>query len=240
MTTKTNKRCKKCGALKPLTEFYQYKKAKDGHQSNCKVCSLEISRQWRAENPKKVKEDIRRWRAKNPGKTRESCHQWYIKNAGRVRERKRQWRAENAEKIRESKRRWRAENPEKIREIRRREHKKHRSTPEGKLRTTISNAMCASLKGSKAGRHWKDLVGYTIDQLKKHLEKRFQPGMSWENYGKWHLDHRVPQSVFNFETPEDIDFKRCWALKNLQPMWAKENKSKGAKLDKPFQPSLIF
>ena len=44
---------------------------------------------------------------------------------------------------------------------------------------------------------------------------------------------------FTYETPEDIDFKRCWALKNLQPLEAKENLRKQAKLDKPFQPSLL-
>jgi hypothetical protein len=64
--------------------------------------------------------------------------------------------------------------------------------------------------------------------------------MTWGNYGQWHVDHKIPISAFNYETPDDIDFKRCWALKNLRPMWAKENISKGAKLDKPFQPALAL
>lgn len=64
--------------------------------------------------------------------------------------------------------------------------------------------------------------------------------MSWDNYGKWHIDHKTPKSVFNFTQAEHRDFKRCWALKNLQPMWAEDNHSKGAKLTNHFQPSLLF
>lgn len=84
------------------------------------------------------------------------------------------------------------------------------------------------------------LVGYSVDELMMHLEKRFEPGMSWDNYGEWHMDHRIPKTAFNYETVDDIDFKRCWALENLRPMWAKENMRKGAKLDAPFQPSLLI
>jgi len=62
--------------------------------------------------------------------------------------------------------------------------------------------------------------------------------MSWENYGKWHIDHIIPISKFNFITSEHLDFKRCWALKNLQPLEAKQNMSKGKKLNNSFQPSL--
>jgi len=64
--------------------------------------------------------------------------------------------------------------------------------------------------------------------------------MTWDNYGKWHIDHVIPTSVFNFEKPEDDDFKRCWSLQNLQPLWALDNIKKGNKLEKPFQPKLIF
>jgi len=85
-------------------------------------------------------------------------------------------------------------------------------------------------KGMKAGRHWEELVNFTIDELKKHIEKLFTPEMTWENYGTyWHIDHKVPIAVFNFERPDDIDFHLCWSLKNLQPLEASKNMSKGAK-----------
>ncbi len=105
------------------------------------------------------------------------------------------------------------------------------------LSMNISTAIWASLKGNKGG-HWETLVGYNLEQLKKHLEKQFQPGMTWDNYGEWHIDHKIPKSVFNFSKPEHMDFKRCWALKNLQPMWKNENLSKYNKLSIQFQPNM--
>lgn len=64
--------------------------------------------------------------------------------------------------------------------------------------------------------------------------------MSWEKLPEIHIDHKIPLAVFNFNTAEDCDFKRAWALENLQPLWAKDNLSKGAKLENPFQPSLLI
>ncbi|MCK4821766.1 hypothetical protein KA005_38725, partial [bacterium] len=87
-------------------------------------------------------------------------------------------------------------------------------------------------KGSKNGRHWESLVGFTIDELVKHLEKQFDANMSWENQGSyWHIDHILPKAIFNFDKPEDEEFNLCWALKNLRPLEAKENLRKAAKID---------
>jgi len=110
--------------------------------------------------------------------------------------------------------------------------------PKKKICNSISASMRISLKGNKHGYHWENIAGYTLTDLMKHLEKHFTEGMTWQNYGEWHLDHKVPVSAFNYTKPEHPDFKRCWSLKNLQPLWASENISKGAKLSKPFQPML--
>lgn len=99
-------------------------------------------------------------------------------------------------------------------------------------------AIYYALKGNKKNRKWENLVGYTLQDLKDHIEKMFSDGMSWENIGEWHIDHIIPKSAFNYTEPEHIDFKRCWSLSNLQPLWAKENMSKRCKLKKQFQPSL--
>jgi 5-methylcytosine-specific restriction endonuclease McrA len=64
--------------------------------------------------------------------------------------------------------------------------------------------------------------------------------MTWDNRSEWDIDHIIPVAVFNFEKPEDMDFKRCWELKNLRPLWKNDNRRKGARLTAPFQPSLIF
>ncbi|GAI33061.1 unnamed protein product, partial [marine sediment metagenome] len=59
---------------------------------------------------------------------------------------------------------------------------------------------------------------------KKHLEKRFVKGMSWKNYGKWHIDHIKPCATFNLS--EKKEQRKCFHYSNLQPLWAKENLSK--------------
>jgi hypothetical protein len=96
-----------------------------------------------------------------------------------------------------------------------------------------------ALRDRKNGRSWESLAGYTLEQLMAHLEQKFLPGMSWENMGEWHIDHVIPRAAFNYSTPEHSDFKRCWGSDNLQPLWAKDNMSKGARLSKPFQPRLF-
>jgi hypothetical protein len=100
--------------------------------------------------------------------------------------------------------------------------------------------MWQGVKNNKGGRSWQDLVGYSIDDLRRHLERQFKDGMTWGRFlaGEVEIDHKIPRSVFNFSHPDDIDFKKCWALKNLQPMWALENRHKGARIKEPFQPSL--
>jgi hypothetical protein len=150
------------------------------------------------------------------------------------------WKKENPEKSRLVTEEWRKEHPERVREIMRKSSKKRRMDVRNKLSNIVGRNIRRSLLCSKAGRHWETLVGYTVDQLKKHLEKKFKDGMTWGNHCKygWHIDHIIPISAFNFSTPEDIDFKKCWALSNLQPLWAKDNLIKHNKLEKPFQPSL--
>ncbi len=81
---------------------------------------------------------------------------------------------------------------------------------------------------------------YTVDDLKRHLESKFQDGMSWDNYGEWHIDHIKPETWFNYSSVDDEEFKKCWALDNLQPMWAKENISKGNKYEGAFKPRRFY
>jgi len=98
----------------------------------------------------------------------------------------------------------------------------------------MKNTIGKSLQGAKAGRHWESLVGYTVEDLKAHLESQFVKGMSWSNYGSsWHIDHIRPIADFCFTSTEDPDFRICWSLWNLRPLWAKKNISKGAKCAAP-------
>ncbi len=107
------------------------------------------------------------------------------------------------------------------------------------LRSVMGSHIRKSLRGNKNGSPWELLVGYTVTDLKKHLQRQFGPGMSWNNYGEWHIDHIIPINAFNFNSSDDMDFKRCWALKNLQPLWAHENRIKWDRVTQPSQAYLI-
>jgi 5-methylcytosine-specific restriction endonuclease McrA len=96
-----------------------------------------------------------------------------------------------------------------------------------KINLRFGTHLCHALKGRKAGRRWIDLVKYNTEDLMSHLESQFAEGMSWSNYGEWHVDHIVPKSKFKYASYEDDAFKQCWSLDNLQPLWAKENLAKG-------------
>ena len=126
-------------------------------------------------------------------------------------------KSNNKERLREYVREWRERNP---------------------LSSSMSSAIRSSLFGRKSNIHWEALVDYNLSKLKRHIQKQFVGGMSWDNYGEWELDHIIPVSAFAFTSKDDIDFKRCWALKNLRPLWRKDNRSKGNKITEPFQPSL--
>lgn len=114
---------------------------------------------------------------------------------------------------------------------------KERSTPEGRLNRNISELVRLALKENKTG--WRSSVGWTMPELKAHLEKHFRFGMTWENYGEWHLDHIKPRSLFSFSSPHDPQFKECWALSNLQPLWASENLSKNNTYPCPYHGNIM-
>ena len=101
------------------------------------------------------------------------------------------------------------------------------------LRNNISSRIRKTLRCSKLKKGNKTfrLLGYSKYKLKDHLESQFTDGMSWDNIGEWHIDHIRPVASFNFTTTECEDFKKCWALNNLQPLWAFDNMSKGDKWD---------
>lgn len=87
----------------------------------------------------------------------------------------------------------------------------------------VAHAIRLAIKGAKAGRHWETLVGYSLKDLMAHLERQFLSGMSWANMDAWHIDHILPQAMFTYSSHEDPDFKACWALTNLRPLWSNDN-----------------
>jgi len=73
------------------------------------------------------------------------------------------------------------------------------------------------------------LIGCDWNYFKIYIEKQFRPGMTWKNYGKWHIDHIKPMTSFDLFRL-DHQYK-CCNYKNLQPLWAEENRKKSNKLN---------
>ena len=91
------------------------------------------------------------------------------------------------------------------------------------LRTRLG----AAIRGKGKSGSTRKLLGCSIPELKAHLEKQFTPGMSWENYGAWHVDHIVPCCSFDLTCAEEQ--RRCFHFTNLQPLWADANFKKGGR-----------
>ena len=99
-----------------------------------------------------------------------------------------------------------------------------------RLTSHMRTLMHRALGKAKAGRSWKTFVDYSLEELIAHLERQFLPGMTWENKGDWHIDHIIPRSSFEYSSPDDPEFKQCWSLSNLQPLWAVDYIRKNAKI----------
>ena len=98
-----------------------------------------------------------------------------------------------------------------------------------KLRKNLRNRLYQAIKNNyKTGSAVKDL-GCSIEEFKRYIESLWQPGMTWDNYGPdgWHIDHKNAISKFDLTNEEQL--KKACNYTNLQPMWAKDNLSKGNK-----------
>jgi hypothetical protein len=101
--------------------------------------------------------------------------------------------------------------------------------PVFKLERNLRCRLWRALKNQKADKKYrtKQLTGCELLFLKGYLEAKFTEGMSWENHGEWHIDHIKPCCSFDLKDEEEQ--KKCFHYTNLQPLWAKDNLSKGGK-----------
>jgi hypothetical protein len=178
---------------------------------------------------KKNKEDYRKkYCEENKEKRRKTVSEYYQRNKEKIKKYSDQYHQNNKE---ERKKYYQNDKNKKRRK--KRHHNRYYDDCIYRLNGNLSSSIRQSLKFrnlSKNGRHWEDLVGYTVYELRKHLESLFQPGMTWENRGEWHIDHIVPKSFFVYSSTNDTEFKYCWSLNNLQPLWAKDNREKNGNI----------
>ena len=170
---------------------------------------------------------------RNVGGKQVSDKRWREKNKEYISNKSKTWYEQNKEHRKEYLKEYREKNIDKIRQIKRDyERNRKASDPLYKLITNFRTAIWTVLKESNVDKygHYFDVLQYSPEELINHLEKQFNDGMTWENYGKWHVDHKLPITSFNIQEMGDSEFIKCWALDNLQPMWGDENIKKSNKL----------
>ena len=122
---------------------------------------------------------------------------------------------------------WSEKNPEERKEIGNRYQCERRKDPKYRLTQSVSSAINRCIR--KNGFSSFTLLPYSFDELVGHLEGKFQQGMTWDNYGEWHIDHIKPVILFEYNSHKDPQFIQCWSLSNLQPLWKFDNLSKGGR-----------
>jgi len=194
----------------------------------------ERSLQWKKDNPEKAIKYAKQYREKNYEDILKREREYHRKNRGRDKKNHKEWVKANPDYYTK----YYEKNKEKIRsQYDQKYHNQYRkikriNNPKFRLDEKVGWIIWQGLKRKITGRNWSKLLFYTRKELAEHLEKQFTPKMNWDNYGTyWEIDHIIPISAFNYNKPEDIDFKRCWALDNLQPLTKEENLKKGNKIE---------
>lgn len=204
---------------------------------------LAYSRLYYLANKEKKLESSRLWYAENRDRKNETNRIWKINNIERWNEYVKKWQKENPQKMQLFSKTYREKNPEKMKKFcqlwrnKNPDYQKNRKLIDTnfKLAINLRARLRTALKNNyKTGSAISDL-GCTIDKLHIYLESMFQKGMAWGNYGSfgWHIDHKIPLISFNLIDREQ--FKKACYYTNLQPLWWKDNLSKGAKLIKQEQ-----
>lgn len=152
------------------------------------------------------------YRLKNKEKVSEAKKLSYQKKKELYKARTKKYALENKEAQNKSKRKYHVN--------------KLKNNPMFKLSRTVSHQLYLAIKQKKGGRRWETVVGYSLQELKNHLELLFTERMTWENYGEWHIDHINPVCSFNLDEYEQ--FNNCWKLDNLRPLWKQLNLSKAS------------
>ena len=155
------------------------------------------------------------------------------KNKEKLSIKHRLWYEDNKDKWNTYIKEYRENNVDKIRQIKRDYERNRKATdPLYKLISNFRTAIYQVLKESNVekNKHYFDILQYTPEQLITHLELQFKDTMSWDNYGEWHVDHKLPITHFNIVEMGDDEFIKCWSLDNLQPMWGVENIRKSNKI----------
>lgn len=169
------------------------------------------------------------WRQKPENLEKRKAYEKAYSARSDIKERKRE--AQRLYRMTEKYKAWAKTNREKRREQARKQTAKRRATVGGTIHNRVSRAINSLLRDGKNRRRIFHILGYTPNDLEKHIERQFKKGMTWRKFreGMIHIDHIRPVSSFNIKGFDDPELRACWALSNLRPMWAVDNLKKGSR-----------
>lgn len=235
---------KKEAKEKGLNRYFNGVPCKYGHiawrvisSDNCKECKVDYDKKRRNSHAKSIAKYMKTWiaenkeirsvkskkyREENKEKVLAQKNKYHHENKVKIAQKKRERYNNNPEFFREKSIKWGKDNKEKA-NLRSKQY--HKENPEG---AAARNLLLRVFNNWKGGRHFAEkALGYTYSELKSRIESQFVGGMCWEHRSEFHIDHIKPVSLFLKEGITDP--KIINALSNLQPLWAFDNQSKGAK-----------
>lgn len=208
------KTCLKCLVELDIKLFGKRKETNDGLDRWCKLCRNSFNKEYRNRASNKVKENIIASRIK-----------YELNNRNSILDKKRNYckAHKKAKKLYDIT--YRAINKEKISKYKYNWTKKQLETNiEFKIKRNLRRRIHHVLKGESKSKSTMELIGCTISEFIKHIENQFVDNMSWDNYGKWHIDHIIPCYKFNLNIPEEQ--AKCFHYSNQRPLWAVDNLSR--------------
>jgi hypothetical protein len=200
--------CNKCGIEKDVLNFSLKKDSKDGYNTICKKCKSDYEKNNRENinlrrkkynklNKDRIKQHNKTYYKKNKEVLILNYKKYNLLNKDKIKKHKLKYVLNNKDKVNNAKKNWRLKNPHTI-----------------AWRNVLKS--CLQRMGKIKEAYTIDLLGYSAIELKKHIESLFTEGMSWDNYGEWHIDHIKPVIKFDKnELPSVVN-----TLENLRPMWA--------------------
>jgi hypothetical protein len=217
--------CGKCKLVKDICLFGISKQTKNGYRSTCNDCRKIESREYKEKNKERRNETVKNYYQKNKEKISEKTKLLISLDVEKNRAIKLKSYHKNKEKNKEKLKLYRIKNRDRRTKYQR---EKINNDELYKLSSLVRSRIRNFLKIKKWVKTSKtfNLVGCSPEFLKEHLQSKFEDGMSWDNYGSWHIDHIIPLS--SAKTTEE--FNKLCHYTNLQPLWASENLSKGDKI----------
>jgi len=171
------------------------------------------------------KEYHKQYRAEHKFKRIQYAKNYYLKHKKEIKEKSTKYYQEHKEQILPKQRKYSKKyHEEHKQQYQANANERLKIDIDFKILRNLRNRIWTALKRNVKSAHTIELIGCSVKDLKIHLEKQFKPGMNWDNYGQWHIDHICPCYTFDLSLSEQQ--LKCFNYSNLRPLWALDNQSR--------------